>query len=811
MTADVSSFDPSTASAPGCAHCGLEVAAGRTDPTASRQFCCDGCSTVWAVLHQSGLDQYYRLRSLEGAKPVQPSAKSYDELDDPALRATCCRPLPGGLLAAELYLEGVHCSACVWLVERLPSVVPGVAQATLDVGRSLVEIVFSPGETTLGAIARTLDSFGYPPHPRHGASEAERRRREDRALLVRIAVAGAAAGNAMLMAFALYGGAFAGIDPDHERLLRFGSLAVTVPAVLYSGSTFFRGALAAVRTRTPHVDLPLAIGIAAGFIHGAFSTLRGSGDVYFDSITILIFLLLSGRFIERRQTRAARDAAALLGSLAPSSARKLDERGAHDVPIEALRVGDLVEIRAGEHVPADGVVVDGESSIDRSLLTGEARPERVGVGHRVHAGCVNLARRLQVEVEASGAATRVGKLVESMQRAAARRAPIVRLADRVAGKFVVAVLVAAAICFGSWLSIDPSRAIDHTIALLVVSCPCALGMATPLAVSAALGRAAKRGILIKGGEALEVLAHPGLLVFDKTGTLTEGRLRVVAWEGDRKLEPIVAAIEAHSAHPIAAALVRAHPGAGEHALADVRQTLGGGLEAMLDGKPVVVGSPSFVAARVASVPDWASRAVATHAALAHTPVLVAVDGQVQAVAALGDPLRSDVPESLEALRGLGWELAILSGDHPDAVSAVGRQLGIARTMGGVSPEQKLELIERERAQGPVVMVGDGVNDSAALSASSVGIAVHGGAEASLEAAHVFTTRGGIGPVVELIAASGRTLAVIRRGIAFSLLYNLVGVALALAGLLEPLLAAVLMPLSSLTVISNAYRSRTFPR
>jgi P-type Cu2+ transporter len=810
MSAQVSSITPNLAAPASCAHCGLDVPAALIDPDTSQQFCCNGCSTVWAVLHESGLGEYYRLRSEASAQPAAPSRKSYDELDDPVLQAACCRPLAGGLLAADLYLEGVHCSACVWLVERVPSVVPGVQQVTLDVGRSLVEIVFSPTETTLGTVARTLDSFGYAAHPRHGASEAERRRHEDRALLVRIAVAGAAAGNAMLMAFALYGGLFDGMDPDHERLLRFGSLAVTLPAVLYSGSTFFRGALAALRTRTPHIDLPLAIGIGAGFVHGAIATLLGSGDVYFDSITILIFLLLVGRFVERRQTRVARDAAALLGSLAPASARKLDERGAHDVPIEALKLGDRVEIRAGEHVPADGVVIAGESSIDASLLTGESRPERVGAGDRVHAGCVNLLRRLEVEVEASGAATRVGKLVESMQQAAARRAPIVRLADRVAGKFVIAVLLAAALCFGMWLLIDSSRALDHTIALLVISCPCALGMATPLAVSAALGRAARRGILVKGGEVLEQLTQPGLIVFDKTGTLTQGRLEVVDWQGDPSLAPIVAAIESHSAHPIAAALMRAHPGARADVM-DVRETLGGGLEATLGASSIVVGSASFVATHRALVPDWAARAVTAHAALAHTPVLVAVDGEVRAVAALGDPLRPDVSASLEALRELGWELAIASGDHPDAVAAIGRELGVARAEGGVSPEAKLGLVERARDHGPVVMVGDGVNDAAALSAASVGIAVHGGAEASLAAADVFTTRSGIAPIVELIRASRRTLAVIRRGIAFSLLYNLLGVALALAGLLEPLLAAVLMPLSSLTVVSNAYRSRTFPR
>lgn len=813
MTTDVSSFPltpAATEATPCCAHCGLDVPAGRIEPGAARQFCCSGCATVYAVLHDAGLEQYYRLRDAASARPAAPSGKSHAELDDPAFQATCTRPLPGGLVSAELYLEGVHCAACVWLVERVPLVVPGVAGATLDMGRSLVELVYDPTETRLSAIAKFLDSLGYLPHAAHGASDAERRRQEDRRLLVRIGVAGAAAGNAMLMAFALYGGLFSGMEPEHEALLRWGSLLVTVPAVAFSGTTFFRGAWGALRTRTPHVDLPLAIGILAGFVSGTVATLSGRGDVYFDSITMLIFLLLVGRFVERRQTRAARDAAALLHSLAPSSARRIDTDGVHDVALEALQPGDVVEVRAGEQVPADGEVVLGESTIDASLLSGESRPEEVGPTVHVHAGCVNLSSPIHVRVDATGAETRVGRLLQSVERASRRRAPIVRLADRVAGRFVLFVLAAAAVTLALWLAIDPAHALDHTIALLVVTCPCALGMATPLAVSAALGRAARRGILVKGGDALEALSRPGLFVFDKTGTLTEGRLELVAWEGDRGLGPLVAAAEARSAHPVAAALVRALESDPTLEVGAVRQTLGGGIEATVGDHQLAIGSVAFVAASGATVPDELSAAALRHAELGRTPVLVALDGRVRAVAALGDPLRSDAAESLAELRSLGHRIAILSGDHPAAVRAVARELGpLAQVLGGVSPEDKLAFVEDAARRGPVVMVGDGVNDAAALSAATVGIAVHGGAEASLAAARVFTTRGGLAPVVELVRGARRTLGVIRRGVAFSLVYNLVGVGLAIFGVLSPLLAAVLMPLSSLTVVSNAYRSRIF--
>jgi Cu2+-exporting ATPase len=330
-------------------------------------------------------------------------------------------------------------------------------------------------------------------------------------------------------------------------------------------------------------------------------------------------------------------------------------------------------------------------------------------------------------------------------------------------------------------------------------------------VSWALGRAARAGILIKGGDVLERLAEPGLVVFDKTGTLTEGRLAMQAWEGDESLKPLVRAAEAHSAHPVAAAFLRALGDEPEAEVSALSQTLGGGLSAQVSGRSLLIGSQAFIASHGLDVPAWMAESLARHTEAARSPVLIASDGQVAALAAFGDPLRPDAVSSLRALRKLGYRVAVLSGDHPDVVRAVVRELGepLVEAHGGVSPEAKLAWIERAQQHGPVIMVGDGVNDAAALSAAGVGIAVHGGAEASLAAADVFTTRAGVAPVVDLVLGAHRTLRVIHRNLIFSFLYNLVGVALAMAGLIGPLLAAVLMPLSSITVVTSSFRSRTF--
>ena len=330
----------------------------------------------------------------------------------------------------------------------------------------------------------------------------------------------------------------------------FGMIALAWP-----GSLFFRGAWAALRTKTAHLDLPIAIGLAAGGIAGTVNAILGRGEIYFDSLSMLVLLLLIGRWLQRRQQCWANDSLELLFSLTPTSARRLENGAVVEVPIEAVQPGDLVEVRAGDSIPADGSVLEGESSVNRALLTGESQPTAVGPGSAVHAGTVNLSARLVVQVEAVGEATRVGRLMQLVEQHSRNRPPIVQFADRIAGRFVRIVLAVAAMTFLAWVWFSPAKAIDNAVALLIVTCPCALGLATPLAVTIALGRAARRHILVKGGEVLEVLSRQGVMLLDKTGTLTAGRIALVSWNGDESVRPLVAALERHSAHPIAQALV----------------------------------------------------------------------------------------------------------------------------------------------------------------------------------------------------------------------------------------------------------------
>ncbi len=814
------------ARATACAHCGLPVPAGRIVDGAGLQYCCAGCEVVHAALAEHGLDAYYKLAG-DDVGPARTTGKSYAELDDPAFHGLHVRTRADGLAETALYLEEVRCTACVWLVERTPTLLPGVIELRLDFGRARADVVFDPAAVKLSAIAGLLDRLGHPVHPYRGLDRDAARRREDRALLLKIGVAGAASGNIMLLAIALYAGLIGGMGTRDAAFFRWTSMIVALPALSFAATPFFRGALGALRSGRLHLDLPIAIGIVAGLGWGAANTVRGVGEIYFDSLGMLVFLLLVGRWVQSRQHRRAVASAELLYALTPRVTRRFDPVGpdagdgavavAREVPLEAVTVGDRVEIRAGDTVPVDGVVVRGRSAVDAGLLTGESRPVDVEPGARVHAGTVNLASVLEVVAQATGEATRVGQLVARIEDEARRRAPIQRFVDAVAGRFVAVILVIAAATLIAWTAIGSlGVGLERSMALLIVTCPCALALATPLAMTIALGRAAGRGLLIKGGDALERLARPGRLFLDKTGTLTDGALRLVAWDGDRSARRLAAALEAGSAHPLARALCAAIAtddvvdGAALPTTDELAEELGHGVRGRIDGHAVAVGSPRWVAS-LATVPAALAAAIDRAAAAGETPVAVAVDGAVVAVARFADRVRPDAAAAITRLRAAGWQVELLSGDDPRIVLRVGESLGLAPEAchGGITPEGKLARVRAAREQGPVVMVGDGVNDAAALAAATCGIAVHGSAEAAVDAADVFVRRPGLAPLVELFAGAQATLAVIRRNLKVSLAYNLTGGTLAVLGLIHPLIAAVMMPASSLSVLFSSSRSRGF--
>ncbi len=789
-----------------CAHCALEVPRGLYEPGEEHQFCCHGCKTVYAVLQGAGLGGYYAVRGAVDSAPVPAAStgSAYEELDDPAFQKTVVHPVPGGFVEAELLLEGMHCAACVWLIERLPRVAPGVVESRAHIRRRTVCVRYQPDKIKLSQVAQQLDRLGYAAHPARGREAREARLREDRKFLIRVAVAGALAGNVMLLAIALYEGEASGMSAFWQTTLRWYSMALGVVVLAWPGRLFFRGAIAALRTRTAHLDLPIALALLVGGLWGVSNTVRGVGEIYFDSLAVLVFLLLVGRWVQHRQQRSASDSVELMLTLTPTSATVVDDDGTQRrVPIESVDTGMTIAVGAGESVAADGEVVEGTTDLDMSLLTGESRPVRVGVGDAVAAGATNLRSPIRVRVDAVGDSTRVGKLMSLIARASSERSPIVQFTDRIAGRFVIVVVTLAVLTAAYWTMVSGiGMGIEHATALLIVTCPCALGLATPMAMSISMGRAARGGMLVKSATAIELLSKPGTMILDKTGTITEGRGRVVSVLGDERVGVLAAAIEAHSNHPIAQAIVDAFET--DLVATEIEQTIGGGVSGVVDGVRVTVGSPEFVGV------DDAGRALVDEAiAMGHTPVVGRVEGGGMCVFAIGDQIREGVGESVERLIARGWDVRVCSGDHQEIVEQVAKEAGIAVAQGGVSPEGKAELVaslKRGHPERTVVMVGDGVNDAAALALADVGIAVHGGAEASLEAADVYLADMGVFPLVRLVSLSSATMRTIRMCLVVSLSYNVVAGSLAMTGVINALIAAVLMPMSSLTVIALCVRS-----
>jgi len=761
----------------------------------------------------------------------------FEEFDEPGFQEKFAQSPQPGRSAITLAIEGIHCAACVWLIEKLPTMVPGIVLANVNWSQGTVLIHWQTGQVQLSSVANALYRLGYTPHPLRTNERMARRKAENHRQLTRIGFAAAAAGNNMLVAAALYLGMFSYMATDMESFLRVVSCVVGLASFLGPGRVFLQGATNALRTRTPHMDLPIALGLTAGSVAGVINTIRGVGEIYFDSLSVLICLLLIGRWIQFRQQNKAADSVELLYRLTPDRARKLVNGEVVEIRVEDLKLDDIIQVNPGEMIAADGVLIEGESEIDESILTGESRPCKKSPGENVSAGTQNLGSRIRVQVTNVGPQTRISKIIALVEQAGADKPEIVQWANRIGAHFVVVVIGLAFVTFAVWMFIDPAVALDRSIALLIVACPCALAMATPLAISVALGRLAKRKILVKAGDVLQSLSQPGMIWLDKTGTLTEGRMEVVEgfdwshdiavglprsgfssnnviaindwsshmpdWVGD------VVDAEAQFQHPVADAFMnlfstfRSSDQSIPTCDSTVQQAtqLDGGISATIGDRGLLIGSRRLLERNDVPLNAVMERMEADLLQRQLSPCWVAINGQVVGLVGLGDRIRRGSKQMVQQLQDTGWQVGVLSGDHPSVVNSVAEQLSIAQYHAGVSPEEKLKIIQDSNEQFPTtVMVGDGVNDSAALAAATVGIAVQNGAEASLAAAPVYLGRHGLNPIGELLQISNAASRGIRRNFAVSLGYNVLGASLAMIGWINPLTAAILMPISSLTVI-----------
>lgn len=815
---------------PRCIHCSSPIPAGRTST-----FCCGACEIVFGTISSLGLRHYYQLRDENAEvsrRPASAIRRDFAYFDEPSFLEQYTTNLPDNRSHRQVtfFLEGIHCAACIWILEKLPQLNPGIHSARVAFSRSVVQVDFDSSTTSLAAIASLLYSLGYTPAPIREGDGLSQRRRSHRAALIRIGIAGFCAMNVMMLALSVYQGHYTGIEAEYERLFSRVSFLLTLPVVAYAALPFYRTALGGLRSGILHIDLPIVAAILVAFLYSAFNTIVGVGSIYYDSICALVLLLLVGRLLQQRSVERVLDASNLLYALSPRSARLKSQ--AREVFVESLPIDTEVTIADGETIPVDGVITEGRGHVSTAVLTGESTPHGVSTGARVFAGTRLLNGALTVRVSATGTASRLGRLMTSIEQSARRRAPLELFLDRVSRGFVAVVLVMAAGTFWWWWSVAGlPEAFEYSVALLVVSCPCVLAVATPLTFSLAIAEAARQGILIKNPEILERLTSIRTLCLDKTGTLTRGemtplcvafRAKDQTWHlqelhstvapprGDSHLWELVGiaqSLEADSFHPIAAA-VRALPYAAQPPAFSTRRTIPGvGVEGVLLGETWRMQSPREV----------------TSAEVNH-PTLTAVRARVQGASeaflcrngdpvlwlAAADSLRPESADVIMALkRHANLTVEILSGDTASIVREVASALGVTSARGGMTPEEKRQHVADLERRAPTAMVGDGVNDAPALAACSVGIGVHGGAEVCLAVADVYLSSPGLSPLLTLFRGAHRTLRVVKGSLLVSVLYNILAAGAALGGMIGPLHAAIIMPLSSLSTVGFALISKKF--
>ncbi|GAA0683822.1 heavy metal translocating P-type ATPase [Marinobacterium maritimum] len=799
-----------------CFHCGLPVPPG-TDYTTiidgeAKSMCCPGCQAVAQTIVDGGLDGFYRHRdtaSTSGDTRLAAESHLADELalyDSASIQAEFVRHISPEQAEATLVIEGITCAACVWLLEHHLGQQPGVEQFSVNMSNHRARLVWDPSQTRLSTLFGEVLRIGYKAHPFHPNREEQLLEQENKRAIRRLGVAGVGMMQVMMMAIALYAGALQDMEARFVEFIRWSSLVLATPVVLYSARPFFLTALRDLRTRHLSMDVPVSIAIGGAYLASVWATVMNTGEVYFDSVTMFTFFLLIGRYIEMQARHRTGKAGNALMDLLPASATLLQDGLEKMVPASELKPGDLVLVRPGHTLPADGIIVEGSSAVDESALTGEYLPISKTTDDPVVGGTINVEHPLKVRITEVGANTRLSAIVGLLDRAHAEKPMTARVADRVARYFVLAVLITSATVATVWSFISPEDAFWITLSVLVVTCPCALGLATPTALTAATGTLRQQGLLITRGHVLEGLASATHVIFDKTGTLTEGNLSIQQMQPARELGSlnpysIAAALEQASEHPIA----RAFQPFFKLPASSTRVQVNAGVEGEVEGIQYRIGKPAYAAELYqGSTPAQPDR---------QRQWLLLADHQGPlAWFALDDQTRKDAAFTLSALKRLGLEVGMLTGDDSSAAKRVADELGIDTIKQGVSPDQKLAYINQLQASGAsVVMVGDGINDIPVLAGARTSIAMGSATDLAKTSADAVLISSELERLALALLVARKTRTVIRENLAWALMYNLVALPLAAMGFIAPYMAAVGMSASSLIVVGNAMRLSRLPR
>ena len=809
-------------SAKTCYHCGDKI----TPPGAftsllngrSQLFCCAGCQAIAETIHGEGLEAFYARRLPAGDKPGddvggdQPPPRLL-AFDDPALTQRFTREGDGGTAEVTLRLEKIRCAACVWLNEQHLRRLPGVLEVDAHYVTQRARIRFDTQRVRLSQLLYAVERIGYQAWPFEPSAARDDAKREQQSLLMRLGVAMLGMMQVMMYAWPAYSGA-EDLLQEHAALLGWTSFVLTLPVLLYSAGPIFARAWHSVRaaqiTGVLGMDVPVALALGLAFIAGTGNLISRSGETYFDSVTMFVALLLAARYIELRARHDATSGAEALGKQLPATCERLiayPNGESEMIPVVRAKVGDILRVSPGDPLPADGVVVEGQSAVDEALLSGESRPVEKRSGDAVLAGSFNLQSPLLMRVEAVGQATRLSGIAQLLDRALTEKPRLAGLTEKWAGYFVAVLLVLALGTGVVWAMIGAEDAWVYAVAVLVVSCPCALSLATPAALAASQGALTRIGLLVVRGHAMEVVAAATDLVLDKTGTITTGEMRLSVVSilregvGDVAALGLAAGLELGQKHPVARAFFRA---------AAARGT---GMRTFAQAPSGVVGKGVECAGwRLGSL-DWVGHAAGGHPfatgdAEATSWVYLAEGAGLVAAFGFTDEPRPGIEALVSTARLMGLRVHVLSGDHPETVAAWAQKLAADSSLGGCSPEDKLAYIKALQSKGRVVWaVGDGINDAPQLAQANVSVAVGSGAPLAQAGADVVLTGEDLSPLAGMLRHARKTHRIVRQNLVWAFAYNVLAIPAAAAGWVSPFGAAIGMSVSSLLVTLNAWRLR----
>ena len=798
-----------------CFHCGLPVPSGAFYPVEiegkQQSMCCTGCQAVAQAIVDNHLTDYYRFRTEIGSRPedlVPEQLRNLQVYDSDALQRSFVRETGGQVREASLILEGIVCAACVWLNERHVKQLTGVLDFRVNYSTHRASLKWDNSQIKLSQVLQAIHEIGYHAHPFDPGRLEALQKKEKSAALRRIAVAGLGMMQVMMVAVALYIGVASDMDSHMRQFLRWISFVMATPVVFYSARVFFTSAWRDLRRRQAGMDVPVALAIGVAYFASVWATLTGQGEVYFDSVTMFTFFLLTGRYLEMAARHKAGQVAEELVRLLPATATRLTGDGHEVVPVSELALGERVLIKPGETVPADGEVLSGQSSLNESLLTGESLPCLKKTGDTLVGGTLNIDSPLTMRVDKLGDSTVLAAIVRLLERAQTEKPQLATFADRIASRFVLVILLLSAAVFAWWYQHAPDDAFWITLSVLVVTCPCALSLATPAALTAATGLLTSQGVLTTRGHALETLAKVDHLIFDKTGTLTHGHLQlanvqVLGGVSADTCKQLAAGLENASEHPVGRAILQSLPAGERLVLEQVSAESGRGMRGWYQDKEYRIGSELFVAELAGQGAPVVSRLLAGQSRV----WLGSTSGWLAAFD-LADQVRAEAAGVVQALQAEGVHVTLLSGDAQATVDTVAAALHIPEAVGACLPEGKLAWMQaRQKAGHVVAMVGDGVNDAPVLAGAQVSIAMGSGSQLAQASADMVLLSENLAQLPFAIRASRRMQVIIRQNFAWAIAYNLIAIPLAASGILAPWVSAIGMSVSSLLVVLNALRLR----